>query len=185
MQSMEHKNYGAPAWLTTPLLLRLTKAVCVGAIGLLAALIAFGNLTDYGSNYAFVSHVLAMDTTFPASQVHYRSIHSPWVYHTAYGVIILAEAAMAGCCLRGSWDLVRALRAGAAAFHQAKRWGVAGILLGILIWFVGFEVIGGEWFAMWQSASWNGLGAAERVLSFLMLTLILLHLPESDNQPSN
>jgi predicted small integral membrane protein len=55
---------------------------------------------------------------------------------------------------------------------------VAGIITGILIWFLGFEVIGGEWFEMWQSATWNGLGAAERVLAFLCFVLILLHLRE-------
>jgi len=33
---------------------------------------------------------------------------------------------------------------------------------------------------MWQSQTWNGLAAAERMLSFLVLTLILLHLKEED-----
>jgi predicted small integral membrane protein len=52
--------------------------------------------------------------------------------------------------------------------------------LGITIWFLGFEVIGGEWFAMWQSQIWNGLGAAERIASFLVLILILLHFKEEE-----
>jgi predicted small integral membrane protein len=34
------------------------------------------------------------------------------------------------------------------------------------------------WFAMWQSSTWNGLAAAERILGFLMLTSIFLHLRE-------
>jgi predicted small integral membrane protein len=29
-------------------------------------------------------------------------------------------------------------------------------------WFVGFMVIGGEWFLMWQSSTWNGQEAAFR-----------------------
>jgi len=66
----------------------------------------------------------------------------------------------------------------AAAFHASKNWAVAGIIIGIVIWFLGFEVIGGEWFSMWQSATWNGLAAAERVVGFLILVLILLHLKE-------
>ena len=32
---------------------------------------------------------------------------------------------------------------------------------------------------MWQSATINGLGSAERIVSFLVLVLILLHLQES------
>jgi predicted small integral membrane protein len=34
--------------------------------------------------------------------------------------------------------------------------------IGFLVWFVGFMVIGGEWFAMWQSTTWNGQEAAFR-----------------------
>ena len=30
------------------------------------------------------------------------------------------------------------------------------------MWFVGFVVVGGEWFLMWQSATWNGQEAAFR-----------------------
>ncbi len=74
--------------------------------------------------------------------------------------------------------MIKNVKKDAAVFHDSKNWAVAGILIGILIWFVGFEVIGGEWFAMWQSATWNGLAAAERVLGFLVAILILLQLKE-------
>ena len=66
-------------------------------------------------------------------------------------------------------------------FHAAKNWAVAGIIAGIIIWFLGFEVIGGEWFAMWQSTQWNGLGSAERIVNFLVMALILLHLKETEH----
>ena len=82
---------------------------------------------------------------------------------------------MAFCCFKGSWRMFRNLKKDGAAFHASKNWAIVGIIIGIIIWFVGFEVIGGEWFAMWQSATWNGLGAAERVLGFFVLVLILLH----------
>jgi predicted small integral membrane protein len=85
---------------------------------------------------------------------------------------------MAFCCLKGSWIMFKNLKKDAITFHASKNWAVAGIIAGITIWFLGFEVVGGEWFAMWQSSAWNGLAAAERILSFLVLTLILLHLRE-------
>ena len=88
------------------------------------------------------------------------------------------EAMMAFCCLKGSLRLVKNLKAEPATFHASKNWAVAGITIGIIIWFMGFEVIGGEWFAMWQSTSWNGLGSAERIVGFLMLSMILLHLKD-------
>lgn len=160
---------------STARLFRFAKSISVAAIGLLSLLIVINNTTDYFTNYVFVEHVMKMDTTFPSSQVHYRSIGSPFIYHIGYCFIILLEALMAFCCLRGAWQMLRNINKDGLSFHQSKNWAVAGITLGIIIWFLGFEVIGGEWFAMWQSATWNGLGAAERIVSFLVLTLILLH----------
>jgi predicted small integral membrane protein len=163
---------------TTSFLLRLVKIISVAAIGLMAALIVIGNITDYSTNYLFVEHVLKMDTIFPESHVQYRSIHSAAIYHAAYFFIILLETLMSFCCLKGSLKMLGSLKKDEAVFHASKNWAVAGITTGILIWFLGFEVIGGEWFEMWQSATWNGLGAAERVLAFLCFVLILLHLRE-------
>ncbi len=163
---------------STSFLLRLVKTISVAAIGLMALLVAFGNITDYYSNYQFVMHVLKMDTTFPDSHVHYRSINNIFIIHIAYIFIIIMEVLMSFCCIKGAWLLFKNLKSEAALFHASKNWAVAGITIGIVIWFVGFEVIGGEWFDMWQSMKWNGLAAAERILSFLILILILLHLRE-------
>lgn len=163
---------------STAFLFRLVKVLAVAMIGLMALLIVIGNITDYYTNYHFVEHVMKMDTTFPDSNIHYRSIHNSFFYHLGYIIIILLEAFMAFCCLKGSWSLMKNIRSTASIFHAAKNWSIAGILTGMIIWFLGFEVIGGEWFGMWQSSSWNGLGSAERVVSFLVLVLILLHLQD-------
>jgi predicted small integral membrane protein len=163
---------------TTSFLFRLVKIISVAAIGLMAVLIVIGNITDYYTNYFFVEHVMKMDTIFPESHVRYRSIHGVAIYHVAYAFLILLEAVMGFCSLKGSWNMLRNLKKDAVVFHASKNWAIVGIMTGILIWFIGFEVIGGEWFEMWQSTTWNGLGAAERVLAFLAFALILLHLKE-------
>ncbi len=162
----------------TSFLLRLVKATAVAGIGLMAFLVVLDNVTDYSSNYSFVEHVLKMDTTFPGSDIHYRSINNRYAFHASYILIIIMEALMAFCCIKGSWLLFKNLKSSSIVFHASKNWSVAGITIGIIIWFLGFEVIGGEWFAMWQSAAWNGLAAAERILGFLVLTMILLHLKD-------
>ena len=56
------------------MIVRLSKALLVCAIALFASLVAFGNITDYGSNFAFVRHVFMMDTIFPDATIGYRSI---------------------------------------------------------------------------------------------------------------
>lgn len=162
-------------------LFRLAKTTAVIAIGLMALLIVIGNTTDYFTNYLFVEHVMKMDTIFPGSNLQYRSVNNTFMFHAGYILLITMEAAMAFCCINGSRLLVKNLKSSAAVFHASKNWAVAGLTIGMIIWFLGFEVIGGEWFAMWQSKIWNGLAAAERILSFIVLVLILLHLKEDDS----
>ena len=161
-------------------LFRIAKTISVASIAVMSLLIVFGNTTDYFTNFLFVEHVLKMDTTFAESQIHYRSIDHLFLFHAGYILIILMETLMAFCCIKGSWLLFKNLRSNTASFHASKNWAVAGIIIGIVIWFLGFEVVGGEWFAMWQSKIWNGLSSAERIVSFLALTLILLHLKEEE-----
>src|SRR5258705_8933262 len=159
-------------------LFRVAKIISVASIALMSLLVVFGNTTDYFTNFLIVEHVLKMDTTFPESHTHYRSIDSTIFFHAGYILIILLETLMAFCCIKGSWLLFKNLRSNNVLFHASKNWAVAGIIIGIVIWFLGFEVVGGEWFAMWQSKIWNGLSSAERIVSFLELILILLHLKE-------
>jgi predicted small integral membrane protein len=161
-------------------LFRVAKTISVAAIALMSLLVVIGNTTDYLTNYQFVKHVMKMDTIFPGSQIYYRHIDNTFLFHAAYIIIIAMEAAMAFCCIKGSWLLFKNLKSDAIIFHASKNWAIAGIIIGIIIWFLAFEVVGGEWFGMWESRNWNGLGAAERIVSFLALVLILLHFKEEN-----
>jgi predicted small integral membrane protein len=162
------------------ILVRASKAAAVAAIALFATLVAFGNATDYDTNFAFVQHVLSMDTIFPSSTIRYRAITSPTLHHVAYAAIIAAEAATALLCWIGTASLLRALRADARTFNRAKRFAVAGLTLGFLLWQVGFMSIGGEWFGMWQSQQWNGVASAFRFAISIIAVLIFVVLPEQD-----
>ena len=53
-------------------------------------------------------------------------------------------------------------------------------LLGFVVWFFGFMVVGGEWFAMWQSKDWNGQEAAFRFYMAVLGVLIFVSLPDGD-----
>jgi predicted small integral membrane protein len=48
------------------------------------------------------------------------------------------------------------LRSDGARFNRAKRFVFVGAALGFLVWFLGFMVVGGVGFQMWQSQKWNG-----------------------------
>ena len=66
------------------MLVRLSKIILGAAIGLYLLIVALNNVTDYKSNYEFVRHVLAMDTTFPGNALMWRAIQSEPIYHLGY-----------------------------------------------------------------------------------------------------
>lgn len=109
---------------------RWSKIVLVFSVAVFAMLVVFNNLTDYGSNYLFVSHVLSMDTTFPGNNSMWRAITWPLLHHAAYGVIIGTECAISLLCWVGTCKLYRA-RENANRFNQEKKLAICGLTLGI------------------------------------------------------
>lgn len=103
--------------------LRLSKIVMCLCLAAFAFLDAFGNITDYGSNFAFVQHVLSMDTTFPGNALMYRSITNPALWTAGYWLIILGEALTCLLYLVAAWSLWRARKASAQDFNDAKKFG--------------------------------------------------------------
>ena len=162
--------------MSTPDVIRMAKIMLVASFGAFAALVTLGNLVDPMSNFTFVEHVLSMDTTFRSPSLMGRAIEARIWHQLAFGLIIAGEAAVACLWLVGAFRLARVRRAEPDEFHAAKAPALLGLLLGLALWFVGFQVIGGEWFASWQSATWNGLDAATRATVFLLGTLIFVSL---------
>jgi predicted small integral membrane protein len=159
---------------------RLVKLAMVASCALFALLVAFNNLVDYGSNYEFVRHTLSMDTTFPGNALMNRAITSPALWTAAYWLIIATEAATGALLALGALRLASTLGQPAVQFNAAKSAVVFGIGLGFLLWFTGFLVVGGEWFAMWQSKEWNGIPSAFRFDVILLLVLIFVVQPDTD-----
>jgi predicted small integral membrane protein len=155
----------------------------VGINALYMLLVAFGNITDYGTNFDFVSHVLSMDTTnfgAPAgegldSDVMWRAIEADWVHHLAYIGVIIWESAAAIVLLCSLWAWLRASRT--RSFDLARRLGTIGLAMILVLFMGGFIAIGGEWFQMWRSTSWNGLEPAFRNSVLAAFGIVLMHLP--------
>ena len=74
--------------------------------------------------------------------------------------------------------MLRALRSDPATFRHATRLVPWGTMMGFLVWFFGFTVVGGEWFAMWQSHSWNGQQPAFQFISMMMLMCLYVRKKE-------
>jgi predicted small integral membrane protein len=162
------------------LITRLCKIVMCLVLGLFCALVAFDNVTAFQTNYLFVQHVLSMDTTFPGNDLTYRSITDPLLWRIAYALIITAEALTGLLFLAGALRMWQEREASSADFNRAKAYAIAGALAAFLVWFFGFMVVAGEWFAMWQSQSWNGIESAFRFSMIVLAVLIFLNQPDPD-----
>jgi len=154
---------------------RLVKALLVAGIALFFTLVVFNNLTDYESNHQFVRHVLSMDTTFPGNRGMWRAIESPAIQTTFYWSIIAWEALAMVLCWWGAIGLFTA--PDAELFAAARGTAIAGLTVGLLLWLVAFLGVGGEWFLMWQSPTWNGQAAAFRMFAVEGIVLLILLAP--------
>lgn len=161
--------------------LQRAQALLLGASGFFLLLVVFNNLTDYGSNYLFVQHVLSMDTTFPGNSGRWRALDGAGAHQAFYFSIIAWEAL---CCALQCAAAVRLWRAATAeAAARGRALGTLGLTLSLLQWYVAFLCVGGEWFLMWQSKQWNGQEAAFRMFTVMGICLVLLHVGERERLP--
>jgi predicted small integral membrane protein len=161
---------------------RAAKILLLAAVALFYTLVVFNNLTDPDSNYQFVRHVLSMDSTFPGNHGMGRAFALP-AEHVVFFVSIIAWEMVTMLLLWwGVVTLARSLRLAPSTFQAAKRIPVIALTLSMLMWLVAFLSVGGEWFLMWQSHTWNGQEAAFRMFTVTGVVFLILMQPETDHQ---
>lgn len=158
--------------------LPLAATLLTATVALYITLVAFSNITDFGTNQAFVRHVLAMDTTFKDEDLMWRAVESRALQDAVYAAIIAWETVAALVLIAGTYLWVR------RDHHRARRVSTLGLLMLMLLFGAGFIGIGGEWFVMWQSGDWNGLDAATRVFTLSGVVLLVIHLPLDGRAPA-
>ena len=163
--------------------LRTIKSALVFGVAIVYSFVVFNNVTDYNSNYQFERHAMMMDSTFPGNHEMWRAINTP-LWHAAFYVSIIAwETLTMILCWWGGLLMVRALRGTVSAFNHAKRVSLVALALSLTMWLVVFLSVGGEWFLMWQSKSWNGQEAAFRMFTVVGIVLLVVAQPEIADQP--
>jgi predicted small integral membrane protein len=182
MATTTTRSHEARGWLALGTL-PVAVTVVVAINGSYMALVAIGNITDFGTNQEFVQHVLAMDTTdFGAEgdagldpDVMWRAVTNETLQLIAYIGVIIWETLTAVVCLAAVWLWVRARHT--RSFDLPRRVATIGMLMIIILFFGGFITVGGEWFQMWRSVEWNGLDPAFRNSVLALFALVLIHLP--------
>jgi predicted small integral membrane protein len=99
-----------------------------------------------------------------------------------YWTIVAWESATTVLCWWGALRLARSLKGDVDSFRRAKNTAIIGLSLSLLMWLVAFLSVGGEWFLMWQSKTWNGQEAAFRVFTVVGIVLLLLLQREAEER---
>ena len=121
-----------------------------------------------------------MDTTFPSNLLMHRAISDESIWRLVYALIIAIEVLIAFLLLLSTLVLLIRLKAPAQVFNRNKVLAAAGLTVGFGLWFFGFMVIAGEYFAMWQSKDWNGQEAAFRIATEILGVLVFVTLPDGE-----
>ena len=153
--------------------LQRSKIAFMASVCVWCGLVGINNVMDYRANFQFVQHVLDMDTTFPGNPLLWRSLRWGPLHHAVYLGIIAVEL-LVGLLSGLAVFRMLAARDDREKFSRAKAVGVMALALGVLLWLAGFEGIGGEYFLMWQSHTWNGQESAFRFAVLCVLGLLFL-----------
>ncbi len=124
---------------------RSLKIVITISIALMFTFIAFNNISDYCTNFRFVRTVLNMES-IKATDIQWRAITSPLLQQAFYLFIIIWEALTAIVCWGGAVMMFRNV-----SYNRGKMIATAGLTLGFSLFMIGFVIVAGEWFYLWDS----------------------------------
>jgi len=148
------------------------------SIGLYMLLVCINNITDYGTNFQFVSKVSGMEDVFSLERNRWRAINNRFLQHIFYKGIIVWELLITVFISLGVVRMIKNRNTNATQFRHSGNFLRTGLFLGVILWFAVFITLGGEWFLMWQSKMWNGQQTAFFLTICFMLFLIYQNTPE-------
>lgn len=131
--------------------IRLTKVVIALMPAFLGLFALLNNLSDYkGTLDHVLVPIMCMKDTFGNPAQTWRSLCSVPLMHTVFIAVIMIETIICAVGFWGVYRMASTVRATSAAFRDSCRLTSLACLLGILVWGLGFFVIIGDWFLVWQ-----------------------------------
>lgn len=152
-------------------MIRITKIAAAVFIGTIGALFFLDNLLNLESAYSVVSFVVS-----GAEQPYYKilgpTISSTWLTYLALFTIMTVELAVGALGYLGAFRMLRERKGSADSFSAAKSSAVLAGVLGMLLWYGFFVVIGEGYFHMWQTEI--GLGSVEGAFRYGTVCAVLM-----------
>ena len=118
--------------------------------------------------------LLSMQGVQPAFIHSWRAIHSPELQVFAYYLLAGAEGMIGILATVSILKMIKHFRDEGLYFVQAQAWARAACVLGILVWGLGFFVVGGDFFLSWQTTNLSYLQVGGLNYALMMLIPYLL-----------
>lgn len=151
-------------------MLRIFKIAAASFIGAIGALFFLDNLFNLESAYAVVSFVVS-----GAEQPYYKilgpTVSSTWVTYLALFTIMSGEFAVGVLGFLGAFRMIRERKGSSENFSAARSTAVSAGVLGMLVWYGFFIVIGEGYFHMWQTET--GLASVEGAFRYGTVCAVL------------
>ena len=153
--------------------LRHIKILFAFLTAIYMALVTLNNLSDYNTNFNFVKGVFTMSDLSSGQANRWRAVDDDMLQHIAYLLIMALELTASVFLSVGAVRMFKARKGEVGKFHSAGKLVSSGLVLAVVLWFGLFIGIGGEWFLMWQSATWNGQPTAFSLTTIFLLFLVI------------
>lgn len=159
-------------------MLRIVKIVLILSVGLWGLLGAIGNLVDWSGTMGSVAAVTAM-STFEGGADRWQATSNPAVVWAGALFIPLFKLAATTACFLGAIRMWNARQSGAAAFAAAKSLALVGCGIAMFGLFLGWIVIGEQWFELWRSPALGAAGdIAFRYAGFVAFIALFVAIPD-------
>lgn len=159
---------------------RLLKCVLTLFVALFCLMYALQNVVNLQAAYAFVDLVVGMDGHEAYANHFGPAINAPALIWILLWIIIICEFLAGLLAAKGALDMWKARTSAGATFNDAKKFGILGAGLAVVIWFGFFSAIGGAYFQMWQTQA--GAQALQGSFQYAMLNgLVLVYLSMHDD----
>ncbi len=156
--------------------IRLLKICLAASVAIYISMVALSNIFEYSINFNYLSQIMRMEHVFEKVNIE-RAVFSPILHHAAFITIIIWEVISAVILWIGVIQSLKSIH-DPILFSKSKEMITIGLLLLLILFSLVFVAIGGQYFASWQSQTFNSVRAVTPYLSFVGLVTILWVLPE-------
>lgn len=159
--------------------LRYIKALLVGAVALWGFVGVTHNLHNWPGTLGAVEAATSM-STFEGGADSWQATRNPLVIWLGALFIAGSKVVTGSLCALGAYGMLRARRAGGAAFAAARRTALVGCGVAVLMLFAGFTVIAESGFELWRSDALRGpvLDSSMRYAALIALIGLFVAAPE-------